>query len=180
MSKMNPDPRVLVPTLHKDSRGCFFESYNERLANKIGNPDFVQTNTSVSKKGVVRGLHYQWDEPCGKLVRCVKGRIVDVIVNIKKGSHEYGTVKYFNLNEKNKKSLWVPVGYAHGFVSLSEQSTVCYMVTAKWNPSGEATTNLHDARLKIDWKIDGKDLIISDRDLGGISFDEYGDEPRFK
>ena len=176
---MNLGYRVLKPTVHKDNRGGFFESYNERLANKIGNPVFVQNNTSVSKKGVVRGLHYQWDKPCAKLVRVVKGRIIDVIVDIRKESKEYGAVKYFDLSEKNKKMLWVPAGYAHGFVSLAQESVVCYMVTERWNPKGEGTINPLDETLKVDWRINESDLIISERDLGGISFYEYGNDPKF-
>ena len=179
MSRTSVGYRVLKPTVHRDERGCFFESYNKRLANKIGNPDFVQTNTSISGKGVIRGLHYQWDEPCGKLIRVVKGRVIDVIVDIRKDSREYGVAKYFDLSEKNKKMLWVPAGYAHGFASLSSESVVCYMVTAKWNKVGEGTINPLDEALKIDWRLDKDKIILSDRDLSGITFAEYDNDPKF-
>jgi len=179
MPRMDEGHRVLKPTVHKDDRGCFFESYNERLANKIGNPAFVQNNTSISKKGVIRGLHYQWDNPCGKLIRVVKGRIIDVIVDIRKGKNGYGAVRYFDLNEKNKKMLWVPPGYAHGFVSLSDEAVVCYMVTAKWNKAGEGTINPLDKDLNIDWKTHSDKMILSPKDMSGITFAEYDNDPKF-
>jgi len=129
--------------------------------------------------GVVRGLHYQWGQPCGKLIRVVKGKIVDVIVDIRKNSQSYKSIRYFDLNEKNKKMLWIPPGYAHGFISLSKESVVCYMVTSKWDPTGEGTINPLDKDLNIDWGLNEDKLIISDRDFNGITFAEYDNDPKF-
>ncbi len=173
------DYRIITPRIHNDSRGCFYESYNARIANKIGNPKFEQMNTSVSKKGVLRGLHYQWNKPCGKLISVLKGEILDVIVDIRPSSDQYGTVSKFELSDKNKKILWIPPGYAHGFVAISDEVIVTYMVTSKWNKKGEGCIDPLDGSLNIGWKFDKSNLIISDKDKAGISFSEYKKSPRF-
>jgi len=146
-----------------DSRGYFLESYNEEDFKKIGiNEEFVQDNESKSSKGVVRGLHLQ-DQPHaqGKLVRVIKGRIRDVVVDIRKNSSTYGKWQSFIL-EDNKKMLWVPEGFAHGFLSLENDTIVHYKVTRPWVPEAEGGVLWNDPELKIDW---GKEeFIVSEKD----------------
>ena len=159
----------------EDSRGAFFESYKKSYfldKFKFSN-NFVQDNHSISKKGVVRGLHYQWAPPMGKLVRVVKGEILDVIVDIRKDSENFGKSYSFILSEQNKHQLYVPPGFAHGFVSNTEESVVLYKCTAEYNSSGESGINPLDETLNIDWGINKDKMIISAKDLSSKTFEEY-------
>ena len=125
----------------------------------------MQDNESKSKKNVIRGLHYQWLSPMGKLVRVVSGAIIDVVVDIRKDSLTYGDHVKFKISAKNKKQLWVPSGFAHGMLSLEEDTLVSYKCSAFYNPEGESAISPFDKDLNIDWETNLKNINISDKDL---------------
>ncbi len=163
-----PDLMLIEPTIHEDNRGYFFESYNKKVFLEQGiDVDFVQDNRSRSECGVLRGLHYQLD-PCGqaKLVSVIKGEVFDVAVDIRKGSPTfrqwYGTM----LSEKNKNQLFIPRGFAHGFLVVSEFAEFAYKCDNYYSPEHEAGIAFNDKDLNIDWPFDQKKMIISDRDKG--------------
>lgn len=162
---------------YHDNRGSFFESFSKNISNDL-NKNFYQDNISVSKKGVVRGLHYQWYHPMGKLVQAVKGSIIDHIVDIRFGSINFGKCYSFELSEKNRNVLWVPPGFAHGFECL-EDSVVLYKCTSYYNKENEASINFFDKQLKINLTISKKEVIISERDKNAISFEQYCRNPKF-
>lgn len=157
---------------YKDNRGTFTVSFNLKEFRESTNfyADFVQDNLSISKKGVLRGLHYQVKNPQGKLVKVVKGSVQDVIVDLRQRSPTFG--KHFSiiLSSKNNLSLWIPPGFAHGFLSLSEGTQFFYKVTNDYSPENERALIWNDPELKIDWKIDNP--IISEKDIEGKFFKE--------
>lgn len=168
--------RVIEPQVHGDNRGYFMESYNYNDFKAAGIDNiFVQDNQSASKKGVLRGLHFQIEHPQAKLVRVIKGEVFDVAVDLRKGSETYG--KWFGvvLSEENKKQFFVPEGFAHGFLVLSEYAEFCYKVTDFYHPGDEGGIIWNDPEIGIEWPIpEGMteaDLIFSDRDTkwSGIS-----------
>ncbi|MDB2481608.1 dTDP-4-dehydrorhamnose 3,5-epimerase [bacterium] len=161
---------------YSDDRGYFQETYNFDIKYKIG-CDFVQDNESFSKKGVVRGLHYQWDEPMGKLVRCSYGKIIDVIVDVRKDSKNLGKVYYFELSSEKSNALWVPPGFAHGFDTLSDFALVSYKCTSLYNKEGESGIDPFDLDLNIKWA--GKNIIVSEKDKTAKSFEDYLSDPKF-
>jgi dTDP-4-dehydrorhamnose 3,5-epimerase len=157
---------IFEPVVFEDARGYFYESYNFKVFLTQGlKDDYVQDNQSRSAYGVVRGLHYQL-EPYAqtKLVRALSGRILDVAVDIRKGSPTYG--KYFSieLSGDNKKELYIPKGFAHGFSVLSETAEVMYKCDAFYNKESEAGLVFNDPLLGIDWKIPEKDAVVSEKD----------------
>ena len=162
----------------RDSRGVFFESYKKsHFADKYKFEElFVQENHSISYKNVIRGLHYQWDPPMGKLVRVVKGEILDVIVDIRKSSSDFGKVYSFKLSESNKSQLYVPPGFAHGFAAYGEENIVLYKCTAEYSSSGESGINPMDKTLNIGWGILNEEVIISDKDSSAKTLEEYKNE----
>jgi dTDP-4-dehydrorhamnose 3,5-epimerase len=164
---------------YSDNRGYFYESYKKNKNNLILSQDFLQENHSVSKLNVIRGLHYQWNSPMGKLVKVTKGRIVDVIVDIRKNSNTYKKIYYYDISEYNLNQLWVPAGFAHGFVSLEENTHVDYMCTSVYNKFGEAGINPFDKNLDINWYIKKEDAICSEKDLNAQSFEDYLRDPKF-
>jgi len=149
-------PFIIEPHLFKDERGLFFESWNkekfkELISKKI---DFVQDNFSFSKKGVIRGLHYQLNPfPQAKLVRCSKGKIFDVIVDIRAKSPTYGKWAAVQLSDSDHKQIWVPEGFAHGFLALTEGVIVEYKTTLKWKKKFERAINWDDKEIGIEWPI---------------------------
>jgi dTDP-4-dehydrorhamnose 3,5-epimerase len=161
-------PGVLVfePTVFEDSRGYFFESYNEKSFKESGiDLRFVQDNQSSSMYGVIRGLHYQLPPYAqAKLVRVLQGRILDVAVDIRKGSPYYGRSFCIELSAGNKKQLFIPIGFAHGFSVLSEKAEVFYKCDALYNKESDAGICFNDPSLKIDWKIPANKIIVSDKD----------------
>jgi dTDP-4-dehydrorhamnose 3,5-epimerase len=170
---------LITPTVHKDNRGSFHESYNRFSYEEVGICcDFVQDNFSVSKKGVLRGLHYQWAGPLGKLVTVIRGSITDIIVDIRHGSPTYGKQKMMELSEYNKQQLWVPPGFAHGFLSREDKTTVYYKYSCYYNRAGEGVINPLDTTLSIDWR-GAVPWEISERDRSGQSFEKYSKEPKF-
>lgn len=161
-----PGLLVFEPHVFEDSRGYFFESYNEKEFREAG-IDFrwVQDNQSSSAYGVIRGLHYQLPPyEQSKLVRVLRGKILDVVVDIRKGSPTYGKSYCAVLSAKNKRQLFIPKGFAHGFSVLSEKAEVLYKCDGYYNKESEAGIIYNDPALNIDWRIPAKDAIISDKD----------------
>ena len=153
-----PDVIILEPNVFGDDRGFFYESFNQASFEEgIGhNVTFVQDNHSKSIKNVLRGLHYQIDQPQGKLVRVVSGEVFDVAVDIRKSSPTFGRWVGEILSAKNKRQLWVPEGFAHGFLTLSETSEFLYKTTNYYSPQFERCISWDDKSLKIDWPIQGE------------------------
>ena len=152
-----------------DRRGCFFESFNKKIYSKIEiKNSFIQDNFSISKKNVLRGLHYQKKKPQGKLIRVIKGKILDVAVDIRKNSKTFGKYQSFILSEDNCKQLWIPKNFAHGFISLSSNTIVNYKCTDFYDPKDQNTILWNDKDLKIKWPI--KKPIMSKKDKDGIFF----------
>ena len=151
------DVLVLEPKVFGDARGFFFESFNARdFAQATGlTHDFVQDNHSKSARGVLRGLHYQIQHPQGKLVRVVQGEVFDVAVDLRRRSPTFGRWVGERLSADNKRQLWVPPGFAHGFVVLSESAEFLYKTTDYWYPEHERSLLWNDPELGIDWPIDG-------------------------
>lgn len=163
-----PEVILIKPKVFSDERGFFMESYKKSEFEKAGiDTDFVQDNHSKSIKGVLRGLHYQ-KEPAaqGKLVRCIKGRIFDVAVDIRKGSPTYGKWVGYELSEENKLMLWIPKGFAHGFLTLSEEAEIIYKVSgAEYSPQHDAGIIWNDKTINIKWPIDSiENIILSEKD----------------
>jgi dTDP-4-dehydrorhamnose 3,5-epimerase len=156
----------------EDSRGVFFESYNQRAMAEFGIRDhFVQDNQSSSKKGVLRGLHYQIEQPQGKLVRCLQGEIFDVAVDLRKTSPSFGHWVGELLSGENRRALWIPRGFAHGFLVLSDTADVLYKTTDFYAPRHERTILWNDPTIHIQWPIKVTP-ILSGKDLAGNTFEQ--------
>ncbi|MFI0348256.1 MAG: dTDP-4-dehydrorhamnose 3,5-epimerase [Chthoniobacterales bacterium] len=168
-----PDLLLIEPRVFDDERGFFYESFNEREFLKKVKSDvcFVQDNHSRSLIGVIRGLHYQTLQPQGKLVRVMRGSIFDVAVDLRKNSPTFGQWEGMELSEKNKYQLWIPPGFAHGFLTLSEDAEILYKTTNYYAPEYERTILWNDATLNIRWPIT-REVKISDKDRAGVSFTE--------
>ena len=168
---------ILIEDVRKfeDNRGFFYESYKQSMINE----SFVQDNHSLSKKNTIRGLHYQWDKPMGKLVRVAQGEIMDVVTDVRKDSGNFGKSYYYQLSDKNLKQLFVPPGFAHGFICRSETAIVLYKCTSEYNKFGESGINPFDEDLNIDWGIKLEESVISQKDLESKSFSEYILKPKF-
>ncbi len=161
-----PGLLVFEPSVFEDSRGYFFESYNEKIFREAG-IDFrwVQDNQSSSVYGVIRGLHYQLPPFAqSKLIRVLRGKILDVVVDIRKGSPTFGKSYCKELSAKNKRQLFIPKGFAHGFSVLSEKAEVLYKCDGFYNKESESGIIYNDPELNIDWQLPPKDAIISDKD----------------
>ncbi|MBU9736569.1 dTDP-4-dehydrorhamnose 3,5-epimerase [Diplocloster agilis] len=158
--------KVVQPQVFYDTRGYFMETYNYNDFAEVGIKDiFVQDNQSKSKKGVLRGLHFQINFPQAKLVRVVKGEVFDVAVDLRKGSKTFGEWYGVNLSEENKKQFYIPQNFAHGFVVLSEEAEFAYKCTDFYHPNDEGGVAWNDPEIGIDWPIkDTMELIISEKD----------------
>ncbi|WP_302590700.1 dTDP-4-dehydrorhamnose 3,5-epimerase [uncultured Muribaculum sp.] len=169
------DVTIIKPKVFTDSRGYFFESYSKReFDEKIRPVDFVQDNESMSGYGVIRGLHFQKPPfSQSKLVRCVKGRVLDVAVDIRKGSPSYGKHFSIELSEDNHLMFFVPRGFAHGFAVLSEMAVFQYKCDNYYNPESEGGISIADTSLEIDWHIDPDRAILSDKDLRHVLFKDF-------
>lgn len=168
-----PDLLIIEPKVFGDERGFFFESYNQSVLEEfIGKKlSFVQDNHSKSKKGVLRGLHYQADPHAqGKLVRCVVGEVFDVAVDIRRDSPTYGKWVGEYLSAENKRQLWIPEGFAHGFVVLSETAEFLYKTTNYYNPASERSIAWNDTTLNIQWPLSDEELTLSAKDMVAKSF----------
>jgi dTDP-4-dehydrorhamnose 3,5-epimerase len=163
-------PQILIiePTVFGDERGFFYESFNKkRFAELTGvNREFVQDNHSKSSRGVLRGLHYQIQQPQGKLVRVTSGEVFDVAVDLRKQSPTFGKWSGTILSSANKRELWIPEGFAHGFLVLSENAEFLYKTTDYWAPEFERTILWNDEAIGIDWPLDGEPL-LSNKDKAG-------------
>lgn len=168
-----PGVLVVEPKVFGDERGFFYESYNEKAFHEATGLDvrFVQDNHSKSARNVLRGLHYQVQQPQGKLVRVVQGEVFDVAVDIRKDSKTYGQWVGEILSADNKKQLWIPPGLAHGFVVLSETAEFLYKTTDYYAPAHERCIAWNDPDLAIAWPIDGMPS-LSAKDAAGIAFRE--------
>ncbi len=167
------DLLIIHPTVFEDERGYFYESYNAKQYEQHGLPtQFVQDNQSKSNKGVLRGLHFQ-NPPYaqGKLVRVIKGAVIDVAVDIRKSSATYGKHIAIELNETNKTMLYVPEGFAHGFVTLEDNTIFSYKCTNFYNNKEEVSLLWNDSNLAINWQESNPSL--SAKDIGGISFNLF-------
>ena len=166
-----PDVLVIEPKVFGDERGFFYESYNEKAFHEATGLDvqFVQDNHSKSARNVLRGLHYQVQQPQGKLVRVVQGEVFDVAVDIRKDSKTYGQWVGEILSADNKKQFWIPPGLAHGFVVLSETAEFLYKTTDYYAPAHERSIAWNDPNLAIAWPIDGMPS-LSAKDAAGIAF----------
>jgi len=162
-----------MPEIYEDDRGFFIETYHKEKFFGLGIPEFVQDNHSSSRKGVLRGLHYQIQHSQGKLVRVVQGTVFDVVVDIRKSSKSFGKWIGQLLSSENKYQLWVPTGFAHGYYVLSESVDFLYKTTDFYSPEYERTILWNDVDLSITWPIpNGETPIISSRDLNGLKFSE--------
>ncbi|HAG70276.1 MAG TPA: dTDP-4-dehydrorhamnose 3,5-epimerase [Lachnospiraceae bacterium] len=168
--------KVITPTVFGDKRGFFLETYNYNDYKKAGiDQVFVQDNQSASRRGVLRGLHYQKKYPQDKLVRCIRGEVFDVAVDIRSGSKTFGQWFGVRLSEENKKQFFIPKCFAHGFLVLSEYAEFEYKCTDFYHPEDEGGIQYDDSDIKIDWPFDaleGAQLIISDKDTGWLSLRE--------
>lgn len=165
---------VLTPKVYGDHRGYFLESYNDRVFKELVGIDisFVQDNESLSNKNVVRGLHFQKPPYAqGKLVRVIKGAVLDVAVDLRKNSSTYGKVFSMELSESNKKQFWIPAGFAHGFATLEDNTIFQYKCTNYYSPDFEESIAWNDEDLAIDWKIINP--IISEKDKKGVPFASF-------
>jgi dTDP-4-dehydrorhamnose 3,5-epimerase len=163
---------VLEPQVFEDERGFFLESYNLRSFEKIGiMEDFVQDNHSYSKRGVLRGLHYQVQKPQGKLVRVVSGEVLDAFVDLRKDSASFGQAYTVRLSGENRRMAWIPAGFAHGYYVLSDTAHVLYKTTEFYYPELERTILWNDPELKIKWEAI-REPLLSEKDRRGVRLRE--------
>jgi len=172
-----PDVILMAPKVFGDERGFFMETFRQTEFEKhCGDYKFVQDNHSSSGHGTLRGLHYQYDKPQGKLIRVVRGEVFDVAVDMRSDSPTLGLWVGEHLSEDNKKMLWVPPGFAHGFVVLSKQAEFMYKCTDYYNPGDEYSLIWNDSHVSIDWPIELDNVLLSDKDRNAMNFD---DAPKF-
>lgn len=164
-----PEVLFLEPRVFRDPRGAFLETWNERAYRELGiDLPFVQDNLSISARGTLRGLHYQVEQPQGKLVRVIKGAVHDVVVDLRRSSPRFGRHAAICLAADDLGALWVPPGFAHGFLALEADTRVQYKVTDFWAPSHERTLAWDDPTLAIDWPLPGGEVpLLSDKDRAG-------------
>jgi dTDP-4-dehydrorhamnose 3,5-epimerase len=167
-----PGAVLIEPKVFEDERGFFFESYHKRLFNEQGIAlEFVQDNHSRSKQGALRGMHYQIQQPQGKLVRVILGEIYDVAVDLRKSSPTFGQWIGFYISADNKKQIYIPPGFAHGFYVVSEWAEVLYKATGYYAPQWERTLLWNDTHINISWPLlEGKAPLLSPKDATGLPF----------
>lgn len=166
---------VIEPKVFDDARGYFFESYSKRRFDEAVRPvEFVQDNESMSTRGVIRGLHFQRPPfSQSKLVRCVSGAVLDVVVDIRRGSPTYGRHVAVELTGENRRQLFVPRGFAHGFAVLSDEAVFQYKCDNYYHPESEGGISIADNSLGIDWRINPAEAILSDKDLRNPMFSDF-------
>jgi dTDP-4-dehydrorhamnose 3,5-epimerase len=166
---------VIEPRVFDDARGYFFESYSKRRFDEVVRPiEFVQDNESMSTRGVIRGLHFQRPPfSQSKLVRCVRGAVLDVVVDIRRGSPTYGRHVAVELTGENRRQLFVPRGFAHGFAVLSDEAVFQYKCDNYYHPESEGGISIADRSLGIDWRIDPAEAILSEKDLRNPMFSDF-------
>ena len=163
-----PDVLIIEPKVFGDSRGFFFESFNQRQFEQLTGftPSFVQDNHSRSARGVLRGLHYQIQQPQGKLVRVIAGEVFDVCVDMRRSSPTFGKAVYVTLSADNHRQLWIPPGFAHGFLVTSESADFVYKTTDYYAPEHERSVLWNDAALAIPWPLKGEPLLSAKDKVG--------------
>jgi dTDP-4-dehydrorhamnose 3,5-epimerase len=164
-----PDVLIIEPKVFGDTRGFFFESFNQRQFEQLTGfaPHFVQDNHSRSARGVLRGLHYQIQQPQGKLVRVIAGKVFDVCVDLRRSSPTFGKSVCVSLSAENHRQLWIPPGFAHGFLVTSESADFVYKTTDYYAPEHERALLWNDAALAIPWPLEGEPL-LSAKDKAGV------------
>ncbi len=169
-----PEVKIIEPKVFEDERGYFFETFNESIfQEKAFNTKFIQDNESKSTFGVLRGLHYQLPPYAqSKLVRVIEGKVLDVAVDIRIGSPTFGKSSAVELSGENKRQLFIPRGFAHGYVVLSSEAIFAYKVDNKYAPEFERGINFNDPELNINWEIENKDVILSEKDKKNKSLNE--------
>ena len=165
---------IIEPKVFEDARGYFFEAFkSEEFKKHIGDVEFVQDNESKSSRGVLRGLHYQKGEYSqAKLVRVIKGRVLDVAVDMRKSSKTFGKHVMVELSDENKRQFFIPRGFAHGFLVLSDEAIFTYKVDNVYAPEHEASVRFDDNKLDINWPIDPNEVLTSQKDLAALPFEE--------
>jgi len=166
-----PDVQIIEPVLHGDHRGFFMENWRDEWALEIGSDiHFVQDNHSKSAQGTLRGLHYQIKHPQGKFVRVIRGEIYDTVVDMRQGSKTFGQWEGVILSEDNRRSLWVPPGFAHGFYVISDIAEIIYKCTDDYAPEHERSLLWNDPGVGIKWPLLDTEVVISDKDAAGLPF----------
>jgi dTDP-4-dehydrorhamnose 3,5-epimerase len=164
-----PGVLVIEPRIFRDERGLFFETFNLAQLVNLGLPaEWKQDNFSLSKKNVIRGIHYQIGEPQGKLVRVVTGAALDVIVDLRRSSPTFGQHTCVELSGDGSRMVWIPVGFGHGFLAQTENVGLSYKVTGYYSPKAERTVLWNDPALGIDWRVAPEDAIVSAKDRDGV------------
>ncbi|ACS87050.1 dTDP-4-dehydrorhamnose 3,5-epimerase [Musicola paradisiaca] len=170
-----PDIKIIEPTVFGDERGFFMETWHQKRFEDLVTQRpcrFVQDNHSKSRKGILRGLHYQTENPQGKLVRVIAGEVFDVAVDIRKNSPTFGQSVGVYLSAQNKRQLWIPAGFAHGFYVTSDEAEFVYKCTDYYNPNAEHCIIWNDESLNIDWPIENEMVILSAKDEQGKKFQD--------
>ena len=169
------DLLIVEPKIWPDARGYFFESYNRKLFKEAGiDTDFVQDNQSLSQKGALRGLHAQAPPFAqGKLVRVIKGRVLDIAVDIRRNSPTYGQHYSLELSGENQRMFWIPAGFLHGFATLEDQTIFTYKVTGFYNKASEIGVRWDDTDLNLNWGLNPKETIVSEKDRALPAFNEF-------
>lgn len=183
LSARLPGLVIVEPSVHPDERGFFCETYRREWHAEAGIPEeqqFVQDNHSRSSRGVLRGMHFHIGDGVGKLVRCARGRILDVAVDLRRGSPTYGQWEGVELDEQSMRELYVPIGFAHGFCVLSDVADVLYKQSAYYDPSVERGIAWNDPDVAIEWPLPADELIVSDRDAAAPRLSEVADELPFE
>ena len=168
--KVNNGPALIEPQIFKDERGYFYESFNEKeFKEKIADINFIQDNQSLSSYGILRGMHCQTGEfTQAKLVRVIKGAVIDVIVDIREDSNSYGETYWAYLSEENRRQFFVPRGFAHGFAALEDDTVFAYKCSNFYNKASEGCIMFNDKDLNIDWQVENP--ITSEKDMNGEAF----------
>lgn len=163
-----PGVLILTPNIYRDDRGAFMETWNQKSFTEAGLPStWVQDNYSISKKNVLRGIHYQVTQPQGKLVRVTHGAVLDVAVDLRRSSPSFSRYVAVELSEENGQMLWIPEGFGHAFLVLTDTAGFAYKVTDYYSPAGERTIVWNDPDIAIHWPIDPDKAILSDKDRKG-------------
>lgn len=177
------DLKIVEVDLYHDNRGFFSERFNHEKFSKLGLPtNFLQDNFSRSKANVIRGMHFQYEKPQGKLVGCLRGKIIDVVIDLRANSKTFGQYFSIELSDSNGRMLWVPQGFAHGFCVPSDcaEADVLYKVDASYNPKGESGIAFNDKDINIDWtKFGVPNPVFSTRDTDLPSFKSYLENKKF-
>lgn len=163
-----PGVLLITPPIHRDHRGAFMETYNERAMTAAGLPaEWAQDNFSLSSRNVLRGIHYQVIQPQGKLVRVTHGAVLDVAVDLRRSSPQFGRYVATELSGENGRMLWIPPGFGHGFLVLTEVAGFAYKVTDYYSAAGERTVLWNDPEIGIDWPVAAENVIVSEKDREG-------------